>query len=103
MTSPVPVELHPEAIEEARAARLWYAERSPSAAAAFVAELDRAVAVIGEAPARWPRHLGKTRRFVMRRFPFTVVYRELQDCVEAVAVAHAKRRPGYWKDRLTSP
>ena len=103
MTAAVPVELHPEAIEEARAARLWYAERSPLAAAAFVAELDRAVAVIGEAPARWPRHLGGTRRFVMQRFPFTVVHRELQDRVEVVAVGHAKRRPGYWKGRLRSP
>jgi len=73
------------------------------AADAFVAELDRGVAAIGEAPARWPRHLGKTRRFVMRRFPFIVVYRELQDRVEVVAVAHAKRRPGYWKGRLRSP
>lgn len=102
MTAPAPVELHPEAIEEARAARLWYAERSPLAAAAFVAELDRAVAAIGEVPARWPRHLGKTRRFVMHRFPFIVVYRELQDRVEVLAVAHGKRRPGYWKDRPRS-
>jgi plasmid stabilization system protein ParE len=103
VTAPAPVELHPEAIEEARAARLWYAERSPLAAAAFVAELDWAVAAIGEAPARWPRHLGEARRFVMRRFPFTVLYSELQDRVEVVAVAHTKRRPGYWKHRLRNP
>ena len=103
MTAPVPVELHPEAIEDARAARLWYTERSPLAAAAFVAEPDRAVAAFGEAPGRWPRHLGNARRFVMQHFPLTVVYRELQDRVEVIAVVHAKRRPGYWRDRLRSP
>jgi hypothetical protein len=34
---------HPEAVAEARAARRWYADRSPLAAAAFVAELDHAL------------------------------------------------------------
>jgi hypothetical protein len=33
------LELHPEAVEEARAARQWYAERSPAAADAFIDEL----------------------------------------------------------------
>jgi hypothetical protein len=33
-------EFHPEAISEARAAYQWYAKRNPSAANAFIAELD---------------------------------------------------------------
>ncbi len=37
---PRPIELHPEAIAEARAAREWYNERSSVAADAFMAELD---------------------------------------------------------------
>jgi hypothetical protein len=52
---------------------------------------------IGEAPERWPAHLHGTRRFMLRRFPFSVVYRPHEDFVEVVAVAHAKRRPGYWR------
>jgi len=37
------VDIHPEAIAEAQAATQWYLERSPSAAAAYLAELDLAV------------------------------------------------------------
>src|SRR5260370_388056 len=37
------LELHPDAVTEASAAREWYAARSQSAAARFVAELDHAV------------------------------------------------------------
>jgi len=46
---------HPAAVAEAQAARRWYAERSPLAAAAFIAELDHAVAQITEAPDRRTR------------------------------------------------
>lgn len=95
------VDLHPEAVEEARAAFLWYRERSESAANAFLSEMDRALAEIAEAPRRWPSYLYGARRFVLRRFPFLIVYRELEDTVQVVAVAHGRRRPGYWRRRAS--
>ena len=96
--SSLQLDLHPEAVVEAREARLWYAERSPDVAATFVGELDRAFASIVEAPTRWPLKSG-VRRYVMRRFPFLIVYRVFRSKLEIIAVAHARRRPGYWKSR----
>ena len=84
-----------EAIDEAREARLWYAQRSEVAPQHFMMELDRAIAAIAEAPGRWPAHLHGTRRDRMRRFPFLIVYRELLDRVQIVACQHGRRRPGY--------
>ena len=95
------VEFHPEAIEEARAAREWYQARSPAAAEAFVAELDAAIARIVDAPGRFGGYLQGTRRCLMRRFPYIVVYRQTEARVQVVAVAHGRRRPGYWKARLS--
>ena len=95
----IPVGFHPEAIAEAAAAVEWYQERSDATAAALLAELDRAIESIAEAPDRWPQYLHGTRRFLLRRFPFSVVYRRVADRVQVVAVAHGKRRPGYWKRR----
>lgn len=94
-----PAWVHPEAIAEARAARQWYASRSAGAAEAFVAELDVALDRIGEAPRTWPPYLAGTRRYLLRRFPFFVVFREVDDRVQIVAVAHARRQPGYWIGR----
>ena len=91
-----PAWVHPEAIAEARAARQWYASRSAEATEAFVAELDVALDRIGEAPRTWPPYLADTRRYLLRRFPFFVVFREVDDRVQIVAVAHARRQPGYW-------
>lgn len=41
-----------------------------------------------------------TRRVLLRRFPYMVIYRALEDRVLVVAFAHAKRRPAYWTDRV---
>ena len=77
----------------------WYARRSPAAAAAFLADVDHALELIAEAPETWPRWRRGTRRFVLHRFPFSVVFRVEDDAVYVVAVAHAKQRPEYWRHR----
>jgi plasmid stabilization system protein ParE len=50
-------------------------------------------------PQRWPKYLHGTRRFVLRRFPFSIIYLDDYD-VNIVAVAHNKRKPGFCKRRL---
>jgi toxin ParE1/3/4 len=94
------VEFHPIAEEEWLAAYAWYSERSETAARAFLREMDRAVSLISEAPDRWPKYDSETRRFIMTRFPFSIIYRVAEDDVEVIAVAHHKRKPGYWRTRL---
>ncbi len=94
-----PVEFHPEAIAEARAAFEWYRQRSEGAAAAFLTELHQAVEHIAETPGWWPVYLQGTRRFLLRKFPFAIIYREVGETIQLAAVAHGRRKPGYWKDR----
>lgn len=94
------IEIHPEALTEAEAAVSWYAERSSRAPAAFIAEVDSAIESILEAPERWPLYEGDCRRFPLFRFPYVVVYRQKSTAVvEIVAIAHGRRRPGYWRGR----
>ena len=40
-----------------------------------------------------------TRRYLLRRFPFAMVYREFPSFIQIVAAAHGRRRAGYWKKR----
>jgi plasmid stabilization system protein ParE len=93
------VELHPGAVVETRAAFLWYAERNRTAANAFIAEIDHAVREIQDNPERWPLHLHGTRRSLLRRFPYSVIYRITDEAIQVIAVAHGRRRPGYWRTR----
>ena len=93
------VRIHPAALEEAEAASEWYRQRSVRAAEMFLDELDRAIERIGDHPGQFPEYAFGTRRIVLQRFPYLVVFRETAAGVEIIAVAHGRRRPGYWRDR----
>jgi len=96
---PYKIELHPEAVAEASAARFWYAERSADVATAFADALDHAMAMIADLPKTWAPHTHGTRRYLIAKFPYAVVYRVRGKAVEVVAIAHQRRRPGYWSER----
>ena len=95
----MPVRFHPAARRELREAKLWYEERSPLSAAAFAREVAAAVSRLAEAPMRYPQAEHGTRRISLDRFPYTIFYRVGVEETIIVAVAHQKRRPGYWRDR----
>ena len=93
------VEFHPLAADEAQAAERWYRERNETASGRFQRELDRAIARISPWPETGSAYLSNTTRVLLRRSPFFVVYRVRGDDLEIVAVAHARRRPGYARTR----
>ncbi|MGB5443212.1 MAG: type II toxin-antitoxin system RelE/ParE family toxin [Gammaproteobacteria bacterium] len=93
------IRFSPEALAEAEAAQQWYVERSLPAGKAFLEELTHAVERVTESPEQWPRYIGGTHRYVFHRFPFSLVYRQMGNEIVIVAVAHGKRKPGYWKAR----
>jgi toxin ParE1/3/4 len=95
-----PVRFHPAAEEEYLSSLAWYNQRSSAAALDFESEFHRAVSAIAEASERWPVCFSRCRRYVLHQFPFSVVYRNLEDEVFILAVAHGHRRPGYWRKRL---
>ncbi len=88
------------AAQEIEEASDWYEHRSELAQEAFLQEIDHALHAILDGPQRWPLHLKGTRRYVCSNFPYGVIYLVEDDVVVVVAVAHEKRRPGYWRKRL---
>jgi plasmid stabilization system protein ParE len=93
------VDFYLAASQEVEDAQAWYEKRSALAAVAFLRELSIAVDRIREAPMRYAAAEHGTRRILLQRFPFTLYYRIAADVVTIVAVAHQKRRPGYWRSR----
>lgn len=94
------VTVHPEAEHEADEAFEWYWYRRESAALNFDASLKEAYSRLRRFPLACPPYLHGTRRALLKEFPFAVVFRDLPRSIQIVAVAHAKRRPGYWLKRL---
>jgi toxin ParE1/3/4 len=95
-----PYRVHPLAWLEIEAAADWYQQRSEQASVAFIGAVFDALESVSSAPQRWPQYLFGTQRFVFYRFPFSAIYLDAPDAVDIVAIAHNKRKPGYWRQRL---
>jgi toxin ParE1/3/4 len=94
------VKLHLEARADFKEGKAFYRHRSPLAAVAFAREIDAAFSRIVEFPYRYPAGEHRTHEFVLPwRFPYTVVYRILEDLIVIVAVAHHSKEPDYWRHR----
>ena len=76
-----------------------YDEARPGVGDEFLTAVESAFSVIFAAPHRWPLIDARHRRFVLRRWPFSIFYRFNETDVVFVAVAHHKRSPAYWAGR----
>jgi plasmid stabilization system protein ParE len=97
------VRYHPEARVELEAAVDWYEDQQPGLGEDMDREIQRAEAVIAESPSAWGHWPGtrSVRRFILSRFPYSVVYRVHGMAIEVIAIAHHHREPGYWKGRVS--
>ena len=96
----IKVEIDAAALDEAVDARDFYAAQRPDLGDEFAAELDKAIARIAAYPSVWPPFSSRTRRYLMDRFPYSVVYRLNGDKARVVAIFHQHRRPDYWRSRI---
>lgn len=98
---------HPAAEDELVGGIDWYDERELGVGDRFEDEVLAAVGASADSPQSWAVWPGWDREPVVRSkgvtgFPYRVVYIVEDDLLTIVAVAHSKRRPGYWRDRVAS-
>jgi toxin ParE1/3/4 len=93
------VTVHPAAEAEYEQALAWYLERSPQAAERFQVAFDEAIEAIQSHPAMFPLFDDRHRFVLVKRYPYSVIYRWDGDTARVIAVAHAKRRPRSWSNR----
>ncbi|MCP4350356.1 MAG: type II toxin-antitoxin system RelE/ParE family toxin [Desulfobacterales bacterium] len=92
--------LHPDIYQEVNEAYSWYESRSQGLGDDFFHELDAAFFVIQSMPYTWPVLSGRFRRYLLKRFPYGIIYEVNEDCIFVVAVMHLSRKPGYWLKRI---
>ena len=95
-----PHAFHPDAGAEYTRAVEHYVSIAPELGNRFYDEIERLITEIRRQPDRFLRLHPPARRALSREFPYSVVYLDQPDRIWIVAVMHAKRRPGYWRDRL---
>ena len=78
----------------------YYAERSEQAARRFMECLESATNWLSKHPTTGMRLSAHTRRYLMKTFPYLVVYRIETDAIWIIGVVHEKRDPVNWRHLL---
>ena len=65
----------------------------------FAQEVYATIALIIRFPDAWSPMSKNTRRCLVNRFPFGVIYQVKSEAIHIIAVADLRRRPDYWLNR----
>ncbi len=101
------INVHPDAAEEAEQVTGWYERERPGLGRDFEAAVDAAMDLLSGNPSPSVPALGASgkqgaQRLILRRFPYDVVFVVRAESVWVIAFAHHSRRPGFWRDRLST-
>jgi plasmid stabilization system protein ParE len=94
------VTLHEEAAAELNEAAKYYEERVPGLGLLFLTALEEATEKVVANPEAFQLVGAEIRHKLLRRFPYSFLYVSESDRICVIAIAHQKRRPGYWSHRL---
>lgn len=96
------VRLLPEAEEELPAAARFYEAEQIGLGRALLQEVRRVLRLVAEHPQAARCERAEIRVRTVGRFPYRIYYRARSDEILIVAVAHRRRRPGYWRSRVAT-
>ena len=91
--------LRPEAAADVEGAYRWYEDQRAGLGEEFLGTVQAGLELIAAHPLAAPIVHRDTRRLLLKRFPYGVFYRLVEDDIVVVGVLHAKRHPRVWRGR----
>jgi len=95
----IPYQFHNEAEDEFAETGAFYESRVVGLGKSFTSEVERTVNLIRAYPDSGSPLGQEVRRVLVRRFPYSVIYRHDDKQIFILAIAHQRRHPGYWRYR----
>lgn len=94
-------QFHPAAADEHLDSIAFYESRLSGLGADYIVEFEATLVRVCAAPLSCPLDCPPDiRKAGLQRFPFNVLYRVVDGVVQILAVAHHRRRSGYWLGRV---
>jgi toxin ParE1/3/4 len=90
---------HPLAEQELLDAVSYYEEQETGLGLEYLGEVEHAVNFLMRYPEAGSNVRGSIRRLTLPKFPYSLLYRVMEEQIRVLAVAHHKRKPQYWVDR----
>lgn len=92
-------QFHPEAESEFIESAAYYENEVPGLGRSFGRVVSEALELLAANPAIGSSLDGELRSFVLGSFPYSLIYAPHESLIFVLAIAHSRRRPGYWKTR----
>ncbi len=93
------IRFHPESEKELKESVYWYEYQRKGLGFEFLFCVDEAIEQIKNRPQMYPLVTEKTRRIVVKRFPFAIFYETNKSSIYILAIFHLRRNPKEWKNR----
>ncbi len=93
------IKFHPDVAIDIKESFDWYQKQADGLGNDFLNELESAYQAVSELPNTWPKFQNNFRRFLLSKFPFSIIYRASNELVYVVAVMYNSRKPKYWLKR----
>jgi toxin ParE1/3/4 len=90
---------HPLAEQELLDAISYYEEQENGLGLDYLGEVEHSVNFLMRYPEAGSKVRDAIRRLTLPKFPYSLLYRVLEEQIRVLAVAHHKRKPQYWVDR----
>ncbi|MFH1708001.1 MAG: type II toxin-antitoxin system RelE/ParE family toxin [Planctomycetota bacterium] len=93
---------HPAAERELLDAVRFYEQCNEGLGVSFAKEIYKAIQTIVLHPSAWAPLSPNTRRCLIPRFPYGIIYSVTTSDIYIIAIMHLNKKPHYWKRRLTT-
>jgi plasmid stabilization system protein ParE len=78
----------------------YYDSQEPGLGSRFAEEIKRTIGRVLQYPEAWTPISKRTRRCLVNKFPYGIIYQIRSEVLLIVAVMHLHRKPRTWKSRL---
>ncbi len=91
-----PVIIQREAAVELEEDMAWYEKRQSGLGLDLQSEVEKTIIRLRQDPSLGMRFRNTPFQFIrVKRFPYVVYFREFDDVIWVIAIAHGRRKPGY--------
>lgn len=90
---------HPDVAIDIKVAYDWYEKELEGLGDNFLSELESGYSSVLNFPTTWAFFKYEFRRYILPRFPFSIIYKETETKIFIIAVMHNKRKPNSWLKR----
>lgn len=89
------------AIQELEDTKEYYDYQQEGLGSRFIVSVYKTIQLIENHPNAWHQVTPRTRRCLIKNFPYGIVYQLKNNCIFIIAIANLHRKPNYWIDRIT--